>query len=193
MLGTIGGLRSTNKSTISLEEVKRTFREQLYVLLNEGVDGLLLETYYDFEELQTVLSIARKETTLPIIAHVTLHDIGVLQHGMPLAEALTELEQLGADVVGLNCHLGPYHMLRSLEEVPIPTRAFYRYIRTQACRNIATVALFTKRANNILKKRRAPFVNKGFGLSAAVAVRRQNILPPLLAPFPIAHLYIKKK
>nr|WP_221261076.1 bifunctional homocysteine S-methyltransferase/methylenetetrahydrofolate reductase [Anoxybacillus tengchongensis] len=124
VLGTIGGLRSTNKSTISLEEVKRTFREQLYVLLSEDVDGLLLETYYDFEELQTVLSIARKETTLPIIAHVTLHDIGVLQHGMPLTEALRQLEQLGADVVGLNCHLGPYHMLRSLEEVPIPTRAF---------------------------------------------------------------------
>lgn len=124
VLGTIGGLRSTNKSTISLEEVKRTFREQLYVLLSENVDGLLLETYYDFEELQTVLSIARQETTLPIIAHVTLHDIGVLQYGMPLADALYQLEQLGADVVGLNCHLGPYHMLRSLEGVPIPSRAF---------------------------------------------------------------------
>ncbi|WP_426470507.1 homocysteine S-methyltransferase family protein, partial [Salmonella enterica] len=71
---------------ISLEEVKRTFRGQLYVLLSENVDGLLLETYYDFEELQTVLSIARQETTLPIIAHVTLHDIGVLQYGMPLAD-----------------------------------------------------------------------------------------------------------
>lgn len=124
VLGTIGGLRSINKSAITLEEVKRTFREQLYVLLHEDVDGLLLETYYDLEELKTVLAIARKETDKPIIAHVTLHDAGVLQDGTPLADALTQLEQLGADVVGLNCHLGPYHMIRSLEEVPLPTNAF---------------------------------------------------------------------
>ncbi len=124
VLGTIGGLRSINKSAITLEEVKRTFREQLYALLHEDVDGVLLETYYDLEELKTVLSIARKETKRPIIAHVTLHDIGVLQDGTPLSKALTELEQLGADVVGLNCRLGPYHMIRSLEEVPLPKTAF---------------------------------------------------------------------
>jgi methionine synthase / methylenetetrahydrofolate reductase(NADPH) len=124
VLGTIGGLRSINKSAVSIEEVKRTFREQLFVLLNEDVDGLLLETYYDLEELETVLAIARKETDKPVIAHVSLHEIGVLQDGTPLAEALARLEQLGADVVGLNCRLGPYHMIRSLEEVPLPNRAF---------------------------------------------------------------------
>jgi methionine synthase I (cobalamin-dependent)/5,10-methylenetetrahydrofolate reductase len=124
VLGTIGGLRSINKSAVSIEEVKRTFREQLFVLLNEDVDGLLLETYYDLEELETVLAIARKETDKPIIAHVSLHEVGVLQDGTPLAEALERLEQLGADVVGLNCRLGPYHMIRSLEEVPLPNRAF---------------------------------------------------------------------
>ncbi|MBB3907539.1 bifunctional homocysteine S-methyltransferase/methylenetetrahydrofolate reductase [Anoxybacteroides rupiense] len=124
VLGTIGGLRTFKKSAITLEEVKRTFREQLYVLLHEEVDGILLETYYDLEELQTVLAIARKETTLPIITHVTLHGVGVLQDGTPLSDALSQLEQLGADVVGLNCHLGPYHMIRSLEAVPLPSTAF---------------------------------------------------------------------
>ncbi|MGG3905226.1 bifunctional homocysteine S-methyltransferase/methylenetetrahydrofolate reductase [Geobacillus stearothermophilus] len=124
VLGTIGGLRTLNKSVVTLEEVKRTFREQLFVLLAEGVDGVLLETYYDLEELVTVLAIARKETDLPIIAHVSLHEVGVLQDGTPLADALIRLEALGADVVGLNCRLGPYHMLRSLEEVPLPKQAF---------------------------------------------------------------------
>jgi methionine synthase / methylenetetrahydrofolate reductase(NADPH) len=124
VLGTIGGLRSINKSAVSIEEVKRTFREQLFVLLNEDIDGLLLETYYDLEELETVLAIARKETDKPIIAHVSLHEVGVLQDGTPLSEALARLEQLGADVVGLNCRLGPYHMIRSLEEVPLPAKAF---------------------------------------------------------------------
>ncbi|MEH7091252.1 bifunctional homocysteine S-methyltransferase/methylenetetrahydrofolate reductase (plasmid) [Priestia megaterium] len=124
VVGTLGGIRSFQKNAISLEEVKRSIREQMFWLLNEGVDGLLFETYYDFEELKTVLTLARKETNKPIITHVSLHDIGVLQDGRPLADALKELEDLGADVVGLNCRLGPYHMIQSLEEVPLPDRAF---------------------------------------------------------------------
>ncbi|WP_394554720.1 bifunctional homocysteine S-methyltransferase/methylenetetrahydrofolate reductase [Priestia aryabhattai] len=124
VVGTLGGIRSFQKNAISLEEVKRSIREQMFWLLNEGVDGLLFETYYDFEELKTVLTLARKETDKPIITHVSLHDIGVLQDGRPLADALKELEDLGADVVGLNCRLGPYHMIQSLEEVPLPDRAF---------------------------------------------------------------------
>ncbi|MEB2290154.1 bifunctional homocysteine S-methyltransferase/methylenetetrahydrofolate reductase [Priestia megaterium] len=124
VVGTLGGIRSFQKNAISLEEVKRSIREQMFWLLNEGVDGLLFETYYDFEELKTVLTLARKETDKPIITHVSLHDIGVLQDGRPLADALKELENLGADVVGLNCRLGPYHMIQSLEEVPLPDRAF---------------------------------------------------------------------
>lgn len=124
VVGTLGGIRSFQKNAISLEEVKRSIREQMFWLLNEGLDGLLFETYYDFEELKTVLTLARKETDKPIITHVSLHDIGVLQDGRPLADALKELEDLGADVVGLNCRLGPYHMIQSLEEVPLPDRAF---------------------------------------------------------------------
>ncbi|AUO13159.1 bifunctional homocysteine S-methyltransferase/methylenetetrahydrofolate reductase [Priestia megaterium] len=124
VVGTLGGIRSFQKNAISLEEVKRSIREQMFWLLNEGVDGLLFETYYDFEELKTVLTLARKETDKPIITHVSLHDIGVLQDGRSLADALKELEELGADVVGLNCRLGPYHMIQSLEEVPLPDRAF---------------------------------------------------------------------
>ncbi|MEC1070484.1 bifunctional homocysteine S-methyltransferase/methylenetetrahydrofolate reductase [Priestia megaterium] len=124
VVGTLGGIRSFQKNAISLEEIKRSIREQMFWLLNEGVDGLLFETYYDFEELKTVLTLTRKETDQPIITHVSLHDIGVLQDGRPLADALKELEALGADVVGLNCRLGPYHMIQSLEEVPLPDRAF---------------------------------------------------------------------
>ncbi|MED5243571.1 bifunctional homocysteine S-methyltransferase/methylenetetrahydrofolate reductase [Priestia sp. LL-8] len=124
VVGTLGGIRSFQKNAISLEEVKRSIREQMFWLLNEGVDGLLFETYYDFEELKTVLTLARKETDKPIITHVSLHDIGVLQDGRSLADALKELEDLGADIVGLNCRLGPYHMIQSLEEVPLPDRAF---------------------------------------------------------------------
>lgn len=124
ILGTIGGNRGIRPNHVSLEEMKRSFREQLYCLLLEGVDGILLETYYDFEELETVLTIARKETALPLIAQVTLHELGLLQNQMKLNDAFKKLEALGADVVGLNCRLGPHHMISSLERVELPQKAF---------------------------------------------------------------------
>ncbi|WP_409298297.1 bifunctional homocysteine S-methyltransferase/methylenetetrahydrofolate reductase [Peribacillus sp. SCS-26] len=123
VFGTIGAQRSFRKSDLSIEEIKRSFREQLYSLLMEDPDGILLETYYDFEELDSVLKLARKETSLPIISNVSLHEIGYLQNGMQLGEALLRLESEGADAVGVNCRLGPHHMLRSLEETPIPEKA----------------------------------------------------------------------
>jgi methionine synthase / methylenetetrahydrofolate reductase(NADPH) len=124
VLGTIGGNRGIKPNTISIEEIKRSFREQLYCLLLEGVDGILLETYYDLQELETVLQIARKETDLPIIAQVSLQEVGILQDRTPITEAFKRLEDLGADIVGLNCRLGPHHMLVTLEEVPLPKNAF---------------------------------------------------------------------
>jgi len=123
ILGTIGGIRGI-KQNVSLEEIKRSFREQLYCLLLEGVDGILLETYYDFEELTTVLNITKREADIPVIAQVSLHETGVLQNGMEIKDALQQLELLGADVVGINCRMGPFHMVNSLEEVPLPKRAF---------------------------------------------------------------------
>lgn len=124
VVGTMGGNRGVNPKAIALEEIKRSFREQLYCLLLEGVDGILLETFYDLEELETVLTIARKETSLPIIAQVSIQEPGILQNKIPLNEALIRLEGLGANVVGLNCRLGPHHMIKSLEEVHIPKQAF---------------------------------------------------------------------
>lgn len=123
VFGTIGATRSLRKSDISIDEIKRNFREQLFSLLLENPDGIILETYYDFEEMESVLKIARQETTLPIIANVSLHEIGYLQNGMHLSDALERLEELGADVVGVNCRLGPYHTIRSFEQVPLSKKA----------------------------------------------------------------------
>lgn len=123
ILGTIGGIHGTQTTIGTKEEIKRSFREQLYCLLLEGVDGLLLETYYDFEELTTVLKIAREATDIPIVTNVSMHEAGILQNGIELEDAMQQLEDLGADLVGINCHLGPYHMLKSLETVPLPKRA----------------------------------------------------------------------
>ncbi len=87
VLGTIGGIRGVQKLVTSKKEIIRSFKEQLFSLLLEGVDGILLETYYDFDEIKQVLEIARKETDLPIITNVSMHEAGVMENG--IAKSLT--------------------------------------------------------------------------------------------------------
>src|SRR5699024_12814342 len=82
-----------------------------------------LETYYDVHELKTVLEIAREETDIPIITNVSMHEPGVLENGQSLNEVLYELEELGSDVTGINCRLGPSQMVTSLETVPLHKKA----------------------------------------------------------------------
>ncbi|WP_163102704.1 bifunctional homocysteine S-methyltransferase/methylenetetrahydrofolate reductase [Peribacillus alkalitolerans] len=123
VFGTIGASRGLRKNDLDLSEIKRQFREQLYALLLEDPDGILLETYYDLEEIEAVLAIVKEESNLPIIANICLHDMKYLQNGMHVSDALIRLEQFDVEAVGLNCRLGPHHMIRSLEEVPIPQKS----------------------------------------------------------------------
>lgn len=124
VLGTIGGLRGIRKSDASLDEIQKVVLEQANALLTEDPDGLLLETYYDFEELSSVVTTLRQITDVPLIAQVSMHDPGVLQNGLSLNNALHQLEALGADIVGVNCRLGPYHTIQAFENVTLPKKAF---------------------------------------------------------------------
>lgn len=125
VLGTIGGIWGMKKSAVTLEEIIESFEIQADALLqDEKIDGLLFETFYDFQELKTLVELARKKTKLPIVAQLAIHEVGTIQNGSPLAEGFKELEALGADVVGLNCRLGPHHIIKSFEEVPLLDRAF---------------------------------------------------------------------
>ncbi|WP_301110072.1 bifunctional homocysteine S-methyltransferase/methylenetetrahydrofolate reductase [Sporosarcina sp.] len=124
VLGTIGGLRGIRKSDASLDEINQVVLQQANALLSGDPDGLLLETYYDFEELSSVVSTLRRITDVPLIAQVSMHDPGVLQNGMSLNEALHQLESLGASIVGVNCRLGPYHTIQAFENVTLPKNAF---------------------------------------------------------------------
>ncbi|MCG3087875.1 bifunctional homocysteine S-methyltransferase/methylenetetrahydrofolate reductase [Sporosarcina cyprini] len=124
VLGTIGGLRGIRKSELSIQEVLTIVREQADALLTGDPDGLLLETYYDFDELSAVVKELRLITDLPIVAQVSMDEPGVLQNGLVLNDALHQLEAIGADVVGVNCRLGPYHTIQAFEKVTLPEKAF---------------------------------------------------------------------
>ncbi|MEK4626982.1 MAG: bifunctional homocysteine S-methyltransferase/methylenetetrahydrofolate reductase [Solibacillus sp.] len=124
VLATIGGIRGIRKSDATLEEILRAFKEQVDVLLVGEPDGFLLETYYDFEELSHSVHLLRSLTDLPIIAQVTMQEPGVLLNGQSLNEALHDLERLGADIVGSNCRLGPFHTIQAFEGVNLPQNAY---------------------------------------------------------------------
>lgn len=124
VLGTIGGIRGIRKNEHSLDEIIESLVLQAKVLLDAGVDGLLLETFYDLEELETLVKTIRIFSDGPIVAQVSMHDPGVLLNGMKLNDALQHLERAGADVVGVNCRLGPYHTVKALENVELPKNSF---------------------------------------------------------------------
>ncbi|MCS4487701.1 bifunctional homocysteine S-methyltransferase/methylenetetrahydrofolate reductase [Streptococcus sciuri] len=125
VLGTIGASRGLRQCELSIEEIVAETLEQAGYLLETGeLDGLLLETYYDIDELIAVLTALRPLTNLPIITNIALHEAGITENGHPLVEAFSRLVMLGADVVGLNCHLGPYHMIKSFKQIPLFAQAY---------------------------------------------------------------------
>ncbi len=102
-------------SNISFDELSDIFRQQAVGLIEGGVDLLLIETSQDILEVRAAVAgifQAFEETGvhLPIQAQVTLDTTGRMLLGTDIAAALSILEGLGIDVVGLNCSTGPEHM-----------------------------------------------------------------------------------
>ncbi|MDT3994344.1 bifunctional homocysteine S-methyltransferase/methylenetetrahydrofolate reductase [Mammaliicoccus sp. H-M34] len=124
ILGTVGGFRNIKKSDLSIEAIQYHTEIQIETLVNEGVDGILFETYYDLEELLTVLKNAKAKYDIPIIAQLTASNTNYLRNGTPIPDALEALLREGADVVGLNCHHGPYHMIKTYKHIEIPNSAY---------------------------------------------------------------------
>ncbi len=102
-------------SNISFDELADVFREQAAGLIRGGVDLLLIETSQDILEVKAAITGIQKafdETglSLPIQAQVTLDTTGRMLLGTDMAAALTILEGMPIDVIGLNCSTGPEHM-----------------------------------------------------------------------------------
>jgi len=119
VLGAVGplGVRLEPWGPTAVEEAVGHFTRQIDALLEEGVDGLLLETFADVHELETLLAAARSRTELPIFAQITVGTDGRTSFGTDAADAARTLEAFGADVVGLNCSVGPAGMLEAIERI----------------------------------------------------------------------------
>ena len=87
VVGAIGSIRAGKRKNVRTSDVEESLREQIGILLDSPVDGLLLETFYDLEELQLALRIIRSMSELPVICQFANEGTGSTQDGVPLQEA----------------------------------------------------------------------------------------------------------
>ncbi|MBH9582013.1 bifunctional homocysteine S-methyltransferase/methylenetetrahydrofolate reductase [Staphylococcus felis] len=124
VLGTVGGFRGVQQGELSLSAIQYHTEIQIDTLVSSGVDGLLFETYYDLKELLGAVTLARKKYDIPIIAQLTASNTNYLIDGTLINDALSQVIEVGANIVGLNCHHGPHHMKNTFSHIEIPDHAY---------------------------------------------------------------------
>jgi homocysteine S-methyltransferase len=108
--GSIGPLGALVKpyGSLQLSQVREIFEEQARVLLESGVDLILLETFGSLlEAAEAVRAVRGLSAEIPIVSEMTFLADGRTAFGEDAAHALATLGLAGADAVGMNCTLGP--------------------------------------------------------------------------------------
>jgi homocysteine S-methyltransferase len=117
--GAIGplGIRIEPWGKTGVDEAQELFREQARGLVEGGVDLFVLETFRDVNEIGAAIRAVRSVCALPIVAQVTTEEDGNSLDGAAPEDFVPDLERLGAEVVGLNCSVGPAAMLETIERM----------------------------------------------------------------------------
>ncbi|MCS6873952.1 MAG: bifunctional homocysteine S-methyltransferase/methylenetetrahydrofolate reductase [Pyrinomonadaceae bacterium] len=117
--GAIGplGLRIEPYGPTSYDEAKEMFKEQAEALLEGGVDLFVIETFSDLSEVQQAIRAVKEICDLPIVAQMTIQTDGKTVFGADAKLIALKLEEFGADVIGLNCGVGPTHILSGIEQM----------------------------------------------------------------------------
>jgi len=117
--GAVGplGVRLEPLGPVSFAEARDLFREQVTVLVEAGVDLIILETFRDLDELREAVLAVREAAgrEMPLVAQVAIEDDGTLEDGTSAANIALALTQWPVDVIGLNCSSGPRALLEAIE------------------------------------------------------------------------------
>jgi 5-methyltetrahydrofolate--homocysteine methyltransferase len=120
VLGSIGpGTKLPSLGHVHFSKLRDAYFEQAAGLIEGGADVLLVETSQDLLQAKSAIigskrAMAEAGARLPIIAHVTVETTGTMLLGSEIGAALTALEPLGIDLIGLNCATGPAEMSEHL-------------------------------------------------------------------------------
>src|ERR1051325_1670717 len=112
VVGAIGPL-----GALARDEACAHFSRQVKGLLAGGVDGFILETFSDVEELHAALRAVQSLSDLPVIAQMTIGDDGLTHYGTAPEIFAKQLTEWGADVIGVNCSVGPAGVLEAVEKL----------------------------------------------------------------------------
>ena len=112
----VGSLGPTGRFIVPLgdlefEDAYQSFYEQAKTLADAGADYLLFETCIDIQEMRAGLLAAKDATSLPIICQLSYSEDGRTVTGTNPQTAAITLEALGADIIGVNCSLGPKELV----------------------------------------------------------------------------------
>ncbi|KAF0963395.1 methionine synthase [Rhodococcus sp. T7] len=102
--------------------LRDAYAEAAMGMIDGGADAILVETCQDLLQVKAaILGSQRAMETLgsrlPIITHVTVETTGTMLLGSEIGAALTALEPLGIDMIGLNCATGPAEMSEHLRHL----------------------------------------------------------------------------
>ncbi|HJV98421.1 MAG TPA: homocysteine S-methyltransferase family protein, partial [Arthrobacter sp.] len=106
----------------SYDYLKQTFALQAEGLIDGGADAFLIETSQDLLQTKAAVNgckqaIVTRGVRLPIFVEVTVETTGTMLMGSEIGAALTALEPLGVDAIGLNCATGPDEMSEHLRHL----------------------------------------------------------------------------
>jgi homocysteine S-methyltransferase len=115
--GSVGplGVRLEPLGPTSLEEARAAYGEQIATLAEGGVDLIMVETVSDPNEAHQALLAARDVCSLPVVVQMTVQEDGSTSTGALPEDFARKLDEWGADVIGLNCSVGPAAILEALE------------------------------------------------------------------------------
>jgi methionine synthase / methylenetetrahydrofolate reductase(NADPH) len=116
------GVRIEPYGPTARDEARAAFREQAAALLAGGVDLFVLETFADLDEIHEAIAAVRDVSQLPIVAQMVIRDDGRTPYGTEDAWLAEKLGDWGADVVGLNCSVGPSAMLAAADRMLAATQ-----------------------------------------------------------------------
>jgi len=117
--GAVGplGIKIEPWGPTSIAEAKEAFEEQARALCEGGVDLFILETFSDLNEIHQALLAVREVCSLPVIAQMTVQEDCTSLYGTTPETFTQRLDAWGADVIGINCSVGPHVMLQTLEQM----------------------------------------------------------------------------
>jgi len=122
--GAIGplGVRLEPYGPTSLEGARGLFIEQMQALKDGGADCFVLETFGDLHEIEQAIRAAREvDPAMPVIAQMAVGEDGRTAYGAAPEQVARALDGYGADIIGLNCSVGPQGMLTAIEKMAVVT------------------------------------------------------------------------